>query len=61
MRPDATVQEARVMFAGVADVLNQADEHGGAAWCRYAGLIADGVRGWGRDARGRSGGRARCA
>lgn len=44
MRPDATVQEVRVMFAGVAHVLNQADEHDAAVWRRYAGLIADGLR-----------------
>jgi len=44
MRPDATVQDVRVLFAGVAHILNDTGQHDAAVWRRYAGLIADGLR-----------------
>jgi len=44
MRPDATVQDVRILFAGAAHMLNESDEHDAAVWRRYASLIAAGLR-----------------
>jgi AcrR family transcriptional regulator len=44
MRRDVTVQDVRVLFAGVAHMLNDAGEHDAAVWRRYAELITAGLR-----------------
>ena len=44
MRADATAQEVRVLFAGVARVLGDEGERDVAVWRRYADLIASALR-----------------
>ena len=44
LRPDATAEELRVLFTGVAQVLRAADERDPQVWRRYGELIADALR-----------------
>jgi AcrR family transcriptional regulator len=44
MRPDVTVEDVRVLFAGVARFLRADGRRDAGAWRRYAALIADGLR-----------------
>jgi AcrR family transcriptional regulator len=44
LRADATAEELRVLFTGVAQVLRAADERDPAVWRRYGQLVADALR-----------------
>jgi AcrR family transcriptional regulator len=44
LRDDATAEELRVLFTGVAQVLRAADERDPGVWRRYGRLIADALR-----------------
>jgi AcrR family transcriptional regulator len=44
VRPDATSEDLRVLFTGVADVLRGAGQRDPEVWRRYARLIADALR-----------------
>jgi AcrR family transcriptional regulator len=44
LRPDATAEELRVLFTGVAQVLRAGDERDPAVWRRYGRLVADALR-----------------
>jgi AcrR family transcriptional regulator len=44
LRPDATAEELRVLFTGVAQVLRAADERDPRVWRRYGELVADALR-----------------
>jgi AcrR family transcriptional regulator len=46
LRPDATAEELRVLFTGVAQVLRAGDERDPAVWRRYGRLVADALRAW---------------
>jgi AcrR family transcriptional regulator len=44
LRADATAEELRVLFTGVAQVLRAADQRDPAVWRRYGLLVADALR-----------------
>src|SRR4051794_673853 len=44
LRADATAEELRVLFTGVAQVLRAADQRDPAVWRRYGQLVADALR-----------------
>jgi AcrR family transcriptional regulator len=44
LRADATVEDVRVLFSGVSQVLRAAGERDPAAWARYGRLVADALR-----------------
>ena len=44
LRADATVEELRVLFTGVSQVLRAADERDPAVWRRYGLLVTDALR-----------------
>jgi AcrR family transcriptional regulator len=44
LRPDATAEDLRILFTGVATVLRERGERDPAVWRRYGGLIADALR-----------------
>jgi AcrR family transcriptional regulator len=44
LRPDATAEELRVLFTGVAQVLRAGDERDPRVWRRYGELVADALR-----------------
>jgi AcrR family transcriptional regulator len=44
LRADATVEDLRVLFTGVSQVLRTADERDPAVWRRYGRLVADALR-----------------
>jgi AcrR family transcriptional regulator len=44
LRPDATVQELRVLFTGMAAILREHGERDPAVWRRYGMLVSDALR-----------------
>jgi AcrR family transcriptional regulator len=44
LRADATVEDLRVLFTGISQVLRAADERDPAVWRRYGRLVADALR-----------------
>jgi AcrR family transcriptional regulator len=44
LRPDATVEDLRVLFTGISQVLRAADQRDPAVWRRYGRLVADALR-----------------
>ena len=44
LRHDATVEDLRVLFTGISQVLRAADERDPAVWRRYGRLVADALR-----------------